>query len=64
MIRAVLCPATRWANIHLTTGAVAGSGVAALLREAEPVRDSLLQAAQAPVSDKVLLVVKQSARLL
>ena len=64
VIRAVLCPATRWANIHLTTGAVAGSGVAALLREAEPVRDSLLQAAQAPVSDKVLLVVKQSARLL
>lgn len=42
---------------------VARGGVAALLREAEPVRDSLLQAAQEPVSDTVMLVVKQSARL-
>ncbi len=43
---------------------VARGGAAALLREAEPVRDSLLQAAQEPVSDKVMLVVKQSAGLL
>src|SRR5579871_3630653 len=25
VIRAALCPASRWANIHVTTGAVAGS---------------------------------------
>jgi hypothetical protein len=43
---------------------VARGGVAALLREAEPVRDSLLQATQEPVTDKVMLVVKQSAGLL
>jgi hypothetical protein len=43
---------------------VARGGAAALLREAEPVRDSLLQAAREPVSDTVMLVVKQSARLL
>ena len=43
---------------------VARGGVVALLREAEPVRDSLLQAAQEPMTDKVTLVVKQSARLL
>lgn len=43
---------------------VARGGVAALLRKAEPVRDSLLQAAQESVSDKVMMVVKQSARLL
>ena len=43
---------------------VARGGVAALLREAEPVRDSLLQGAQEPVNDKVMLVVKQLAGLL
>jgi hypothetical protein len=43
---------------------VARGDVAALLREAEPVRDSLLQATQEPVTDKVMLVVKQSAGLL
>jgi hypothetical protein len=43
---------------------VARGGVAALLREAEPTRDPLLQAAQELVSGKVMLVVKQSARLL
>jgi hypothetical protein len=32
--------------------------------KAEPVRDPLLQAAQELVSGKVMLVVKQSARLL
>jgi hypothetical protein len=42
---------------------VARGGAAALVREAEPVRDSLLQAAQGPVTDKVMPVVKQSARL-
>jgi hypothetical protein len=26
VIRATLCPASRWANIHATTGAVSGSG--------------------------------------
>ena len=26
VIRATLCPANRWANIHATTGAVSGSG--------------------------------------
>jgi hypothetical protein len=26
VIRAALCPASRWANIHRTTGAVTGSG--------------------------------------
>jgi hypothetical protein len=26
VIRATLCPASRWANIHVTTGAVCGSG--------------------------------------
>jgi hypothetical protein len=43
---------------------VARGGAAALLREAEPVRDSLLQAAREPVSDTVMLVVKQLAGLL
>jgi hypothetical protein len=43
--------------------ALPGGGAAELLREAEPVRDSLLQSAQKPVSDRVMLVVKQSARL-
>ena len=43
---------------------VARGDAAALLREAEPVRDSLLQAAEEPMSDKVMPVVKQSARLL
>ena len=37
-------------------------GCCALLREAEPVRDSLLQAAEEPMSAKVMLVVKQPAR--
>jgi hypothetical protein len=26
VIRAALCPASRWLNIHRTTGAVTGSG--------------------------------------
>jgi hypothetical protein len=43
---------------------VARGGAAALLREAEPVRDSLPQGAQEPVNDKVTLVVKQLAGLL
>jgi hypothetical protein len=56
--------AARSAGLPLAfTVPVARGGVAVLLREAEPVRDSLLQAAQEPVSDKVMLVVKQSARL-
>jgi hypothetical protein len=53
----------RGSQLGVTVPVIRG-GVAALLREAEPVRDSLLQAAQEPVSGKVMLVVKQSARLL
>jgi hypothetical protein len=53
-----------WAPSWAVTVLVARGGAAALLREAEPVRDSLLQAARESVSDKVMLVVKQSARLL
>ena len=49
-------------QLAVTVPVVRG-GVAALPREAEPVRDSLLQAAQEPVNGKVVLVVKQSARL-
>jgi len=49
-------------QLAVTVPAARG-GAAALLREAEPVRDSLLQAAEEPMSDKVMLVVKQSARL-
>jgi hypothetical protein len=59
------CPAGKLQGSQLAvTVPAARGGAAALLREAEPVRDSLLQAAEEPMSDKVMLVVKQLAGLL